>query len=120
MFLGHFFGSASTAGYLLWRLITFIAPTILAAPLLGLKSAHNESIHARWDRVMRKLGREPQTPSAPTKPHPTNAVTVDPRKHAQKASGTAKPAHKAYVRQTGDGIRVSPSALNKKKHPKSQ
>ena len=29
----------------------------LAAPLLGLKSAHNESIHARWDRVMRKLGR---------------------------------------------------------------
>ena len=120
LFLGHFFGSASTAGYLLWRLITFIAPTILAAPLLGLKSAHNESIHARWDRVMRKLGRTPQTPSAPTKPHPTNAVTVDPRKHAQKASGTAKPAHKAYVRQTGDGIRVSPSALNKKKHPKSQ
>ena len=120
LFLGHFFGSASTAGYLLWRLITFIAPTILAAPLLGLKSAHNESIHARWDRVMRKLGRTPQTPSAPTKPHPTNAVTVDPRRHAQKASGTAKPAHKAYVRQTGDGIRVSPSALNKKKHPKSR
>ena len=84
------------------------------------KSAHNESIHARWDRVMRKLGRTPQTPSAPTKPHPTNAVTVDPKKHAQKAPGTAKPAHKAYVRQTGDGIRVSPSALNKKKHPKSQ
>ena len=120
LFLGHFFGSASTAGYLLWRLITFIAPTILAAPLLGLKSAHNESIHARWDRVMHKLGRTPQTPSAPTKPHPTNAVTVDPKKRAQKASGTAKPAHKAYVRQTGDGIRVSPSALNKKKHPKSQ
>lgn len=91
-----------------------------AAPLLGLKSAHNESIHARWDRVMRKLGRTPQTPSTPTKPHPANAVTVDPKMQAQKASGTAKPAHKAYVRQTGDGIRVSPSALNKKKHPKSQ
>ena len=120
LFLGHFFGSASTAGYLLWRLITFIAPTILAAPLLGLKSAHNESIHARWDRVMRKLGRTPQMPSVAAKPHPTNAVTVDPKKHAQKASGTANPAHKAYVRQTGDGIRVSPSALNKKKHPKSQ
>ena len=38
LFLGHFFGSASTAGYLLWRLITFIAPTILAAPLLGLRA----------------------------------------------------------------------------------
>ena len=58
LFLGHFYGSAATAGYLLWRLITFIAPTIIAAPLLGLKSAHNESIHARWDRI---VGR----PSAP-------------------------------------------------------
>ena len=119
LFLGHFFGSASTAGYLLWRLITFIAPTILAAPLLGLKSAHNESIHARWDRAMRKLGRTPQTPSKPAKPHPVNAVTVDPNQHAQKASRAAKPSHKAYVRQTGDGIRVSPAALNKKKLPKA-
>lgn len=47
-------------------------------------------------------------------------LTVDPKRHVQKASGTAKPAHKAYVRQTGDGIRVSPPALNKKKYPKSQ
>ena len=54
LFLGHFYGEAATAGYLLWRLITFIAPTILAAPLLGLKSAHNESIHARWDRLVGK------------------------------------------------------------------
>lgn len=40
LFLGHFFGSAATAGYLLWRLITFIAPTILAAPLLEIGRAH--------------------------------------------------------------------------------
>ena len=56
LFLGHFFGGAATAGYLLWRLITFIAPTILAAPLLGLRSAHNASIHARWDAVLARLG----------------------------------------------------------------
>ncbi len=117
LFLGHFFGTASTAGYLLWRLITFIAPTILAAPLLGLKSAHNESIHARWDRVMRKLGRTPQTPSAPVKAHPAYQVTVDPNQRAQKAAVASKPARKTYVRQTGDGIRVSPAALNKKKRP---
>ena len=92
----------------------------MAAPLLGLKSAHNESIHARWDRLMRKLGRTPQTPSKPAKPHPVTAVTVDPNQHTQKASGAVKPARKAYVRQTGDGIRVSPAALNKKKHPKEQ
>lgn len=56
LFLGHFYGSAATAGYLLWRLITFIAPTILAAPLLGLKSAHHASIHARWDKVLLRFG----------------------------------------------------------------
>ena len=119
LFLGHFFGTASTAGYLLWRLITFIAPTILAAPLLGLKSAHNESIHARWDRVMRKLGRAPQTPSTPVKAHPACQVTVDPNQRAQRAAVASKPARKTYVRQTGDGIRVSPAALNKKKLPKA-
>ncbi|WP_253200874.1 lysylphosphatidylglycerol synthase transmembrane domain-containing protein [Collinsella sp. zg1085] len=50
LFLGHFYGSAATAGYLLWRLITFIVPTIVAAPLLGLKSAHKVSIRERWER----------------------------------------------------------------------
>lgn len=50
LFLGHFYGSAATAGYLLWRLITFIAPTIIAAPMLGLKSAHRATIHERWVR----------------------------------------------------------------------
>lgn len=114
---GSLFGTASTAGYLLWRLITFIAPTILAAPLLGLKSAHNESIHARWDRVMRKLGRAPQTPSTPVKAHPACQVTVDPNQRAQKAAVAPKSTRKTYVRQTGDGIRVSPAALNKKKRP---
>lgn len=38
LFLGHFFGSASTAGYLLWRLITFIAPTILLRPCWDLRA----------------------------------------------------------------------------------
>lgn len=57
LFLGQFFGGTATAGYLLWRLITFIAPTILAAPLLGLKSARNESIHARRERVRGRFGQ---------------------------------------------------------------
>lgn len=134
LFLGHFFGSASTAGYLLWRLITFIAPTILAAPLLGLKSAHNESIHARWDRVMRKFGRKPkaETPgksaarthkgsAAAHKGHPAGAVTVAPASVApsetkgSNAKSAASSKRKTYVRQTGDGITVSPSALAKKR-----
>ena len=118
LFLGHFFGSASTAGYLLWRMITFIAPTILSASVLGLRSTHTESVHVRWARFKRKLGCKPQTASAPAKPHPANAVTVDPAQHVQKPSVPSRHVHKAYVHQTGDGIRVSPSALNKKKHSK--
>ena len=118
LFLGHFFGSASTAGYLLWRMITFIAPTILSASVLGLRSTHTESVHVRWARFKRKLGCKPHAASAPAKPHPANAVTVDPAQHFQKPSVASKRVHKAYVHQTGDGIRVSPSALNKKKHSK--
>ena len=79
LFLGHFYGSAATAGYLLWRLITFIAPTIIAAPLLGLKSAHNESIHARWDRL---------THRAPS----SNTVGVAARKRFSEPEPVVKPS----------------------------
>lgn len=136
LFLGHFFGSASTAGYLLWRLITFIAPTILAAPLLGLKSAHNESIHARWDRIMRKLGRTPKQPASVSASRPashpsyhkaahgvevavshgggnkTAAVTSNDSKSAPVASHKH---HGTYVRKTDGGITVSPAAMAKRK-----
>ncbi len=120
LFLGHFFGSASTAGYLLWRLITFIAPTILSASVLGLRSTHTESVPVRWERFKRKLGWSRQTASAPAKSHPANAVTVDPVQHAQKPSAASRHERKSFVRQTGDGIRVSPAALNKHKRPKGR
>ena len=147
LFLGHFFGSAATAGYLLWRLITFIAPTILAAPLLGLKSAHNASIHARWDRVLRRFGKDS---SASTR----SASSASARKKGKKRSHTShhedeivapsavigsvegasasasprattsavsspnaprkKPTSRKTVRQSADGITVSPSQFKKK------
>ena len=147
LFLGHFFGSAATAGYLLWRLITFIAPTILAAPLLGLKSAHNASIHARWDRVLRRFGKEP---SGSSKSSPSNSGHKKGKKHSHTShhedqiaaplaaigsiegapaspsqhsavngaepSGTThkKPVSRRTVRQSADGITVSPSQFKKK------
>lgn len=49
LFYGPMFGSALTAGYLVWRLITFIGPTILSAPLLGLRSTSTQSIYQRWN-----------------------------------------------------------------------
>lgn len=55
LFYGPLFGQAAPAGYLVWRVVTFFAPTLLAAPLLGLRSDSGVSIYHRW---MRLLGRE--------------------------------------------------------------
>lgn len=147
LFLGHFFGSAATAGYLLWRLITFIAPTILAAPLLGLKSAHNASIHARWDRVLRRFGKDSSgsaTSSSSGSAHKKGKKRSHPSHHedeiaaplasvgslegasassshrssanAAASSGPSrkKPVARRTVRQSADGITVSPSQFKKK------
>lgn len=105
LFLGHFYGSAATAGYLLWRLITFIAPTILAAPLLGLKSARNASIHARWDRITRRF-RSSKSDQAPTQ----RALDA-PSDTSDEASSSARRRRGTRVRQTADGIMVLPHAV---------
>ena len=117
LFLGHFFGSAATAGYLLWRLITFIAPTIIAAPLLGLKSAHNESIHARWDRLMRRFGRKgvPTTASSKAPVSATQSPAATPSRVELTRAGTSRTKRNSvYVKKTSDGITVSPSKLSKR------
>lgn len=125
LFLGHFFGSAATAGYLVWRLITFIAPTILAAPMLGLKSPRHASIHARWDRFVSRFvpartassGPAGQpSPSARPASHPHHApegVSINPEAevHSAQAAGRApsKGAGKGRprVRRTSEGITVT-------------
>ncbi len=109
LFLGHFYGSAATAGYLLWRLITFIAPTIIAAPLLGLRSAHDASIHERLDRIIgRKQGAAVIEPATP---HPVSEVHVNPN----AAETAPRPArrHSQTVRKTPGGITVNPSKFKR-------
>ena len=108
LFLGHFYGPASTAGYLLWRLITFIIPTIVAAPLLGIKSAHHASIHQRWDRLMARFGRRPR-----------RAPESAPIPEGEGGQGE-RPAHRPnpHVRQTAGGITVSPQALERRRRRK--
>lgn len=55
LFYGPHFGATATAGYLIWRIVTFFGPTLISAPLLGLRSNNPESIRHRWDRlVMRR------------------------------------------------------------------
>ena len=144
LFLGHFYGEAATAGYLLWRLITFIAPTILAAPLLGLKSAHNESIHARWDRLVEKSGRkrsDKRGASHGAAPHHhADAVSIalhdaegarmsqnaaeSPVVVSESQQSSALPSRashaRMYVRKTSEGITVSPTLMKKKRTAKKQ
>ena len=139
LFLGHFYGSAATAGYLLWRLITFIAPTILAAPLLGLHSAHNESLHDRWDRLMVRFGRtrhgagqkrvrtgaragaSAASPARMVSDAASAAASKasaasDAAPRAVSASASARPERRVVeVRRTSGGITVRPRCVREQK-----
>jgi uncharacterized protein (TIRG00374 family) len=65
LFYGPLFGSAATAGYLIWRVVTFFAPTLLAAPLLGISSTSTLSLYHRW---MRLIGKESATATIKGRP----------------------------------------------------
>ena len=54
LFFGPMLGSSATAGFLVWRVVTFFLPTFAALPMIGLKSSHRESI---YHRVQRWTGR---------------------------------------------------------------
>ncbi len=59
MFYKNMFGPATSAGFLVWRIVTFFAPTIIAAPLLGLSTRNRTvSIYRRVQRIKRKLSRK--------------------------------------------------------------
>ena len=60
MFYGGMFGAANaSAGFLVWRIVTFFGPTILSAPLLGLRSRNRStSIYHRVQRWMGKGGKK--------------------------------------------------------------
>lgn len=51
LFFGEMFGVYATAGFLVWRVVTFFVPTFMAVPLIGLKSSHRDSIYHRLHRV---------------------------------------------------------------------
>lgn len=57
LFFGPIFGSAAAAGFIVWRLITFFIPTIVALPLTTLRSSHRRSIYQRWQRFRTRKGR---------------------------------------------------------------
>lgn len=60
LFFGPIYGAAATAGFIVWRLITFFIPTLVAFPLMALSSSHNKSIYQRWQRFRTRKGRRAQ------------------------------------------------------------
>lgn len=143
LFLGHFYGSAATAGYLLWRLITFIAPTIIAAPLLGLRSSHRATIRERWARftsrwMPSRSAHGAMSPSVHASSnysvtgvsnHASSGVTGIAETQKSTASGSSdsptgavvsksvrKKPRKRTVQRTSDGIRVTPAQFGRLKN----
>ena len=55
MFYGHMFGASVSAGFLIWRIVTFFGPTFLAAALLGLRSNGGPSIYTRVQALKTRL-----------------------------------------------------------------
>ena len=56
-FFGPIFGAAATAGFVVWRLITFFIPTAVCLPLSALRSTSRRSIYQRWNSFRRNGSR---------------------------------------------------------------
>ena len=83
LFFGAMFGSSATAGFLVWRVITFFLPTFAAVPMIALKSSHRESIYHRvhrWLRGGKAVGGRRASASR-------GGVAYRPRKTASSAGG---------------------------------
>lgn len=57
LFFGNLFGNAASAGFLVWRIVTFFGPTLLSVPLLGLRSNSKVSIYQRTQRLKARFTR---------------------------------------------------------------
>lgn len=99
MFYGHMFKGASAAGFLLWRIVTFFGPTILAAPLLGLRSTSTRSIYERINRLKSSIvGRytafvegTPKAARKSSKQLTLSAKQIEERAKAKQKATLAKP-----------------------------
>ena len=87
LFFGSMYGSYATAGFLVWRVITFFVPTFAAVPIIGLRSSRRESI---YHRVQRWLGRAPRSRGGHRAAR--GGVSYKPKAGGAKAAAAKKPA----------------------------
>ena len=100
MFYSHMFGSATSAGFIIWRIVTFFLPTILAAPLLGLKTTNRSvSIYHRVCALRAKLSGKGRA-SAPV-------AAYRPNRHASQASVAQAGTKVATGAKASSGVKAA-------------
>ncbi|MBP3883897.1 MAG: flippase-like domain-containing protein [Olsenella sp.] len=109
MFYGHMFGSAASAGFLVWRIVTFFGPTLLSAPLLGLRSKGGPSIYRRVQALIHGLpvrrgdARPSERRVATIK---GGAISARLKSKGTTGAGDAQTKRKSGPTVTSSGIRV--------------
>ncbi len=59
IFLGPIFGALSTAGFIMWRAVSYIGPIFFSIPLLNLHSGRKEqSLYQRWNKIAHGAGKK--------------------------------------------------------------
>lgn len=59
IFLGPTFGALSTAGFIMWRAVSYIGPIFFSIPLLNLHSGRKEqSLYQRWNKIAHGAGKK--------------------------------------------------------------
>ncbi|MGN0076460.1 MAG: YbhN family protein [Parafannyhessea sp.] len=59
IFLGPTFGALTTAGFIMWRAVSYIGPIFFAIPLLNLHSGRREqSLYQRWNTIAHGAGKK--------------------------------------------------------------
>lgn len=90
LFFGSLFGDYATAGFLVWRAITFFVPIIAAVPLMRLKSSRTQSIYQRVQRWLQRGPTQARTAGAPRRRGFRGPVAYRPRK---KSTSDGRPKH---------------------------
>ena len=54
---GSMFGSALSAGYVVWRMVEYVLPVLVSVPLMGLRTRSGLSINARLRRIRARWRR---------------------------------------------------------------
>ncbi|MDD3485862.1 MAG: lysylphosphatidylglycerol synthase transmembrane domain-containing protein [Atopobiaceae bacterium] len=95
LFFGPLMGGLTTAGFLVWRVLSYFLPTGVSALFLSIRSNRDESIYQRWNKVRYSGRRREATQGVRT-------VGRSATRTARNAGSSAKGVVKAVTTTTAD------------------